>query len=175
MSTKPGSIHYAVEPIQLNSTAHIRAVLSYEERLFNLNIQWMSQKTISITFNNVTTSHASDEFGRFNLNAIHAASGANPSKRPGNWLRSARAKRLVELNSDAQKRATLTIQGNFEDGRTQGTYAVEPILYAYAEWINVRFHHAVITAFTALVNNDVKKAKEIVRTAVRVEGIGITV
>ena len=86
------------------------------------------------------------------------------------WLRSARAKKLIELNSDAQKRATLTIQGNFEDGRSQGTFAVEPVLYAYAEWISAEFHQVVITAFTALANGNVKKAKEIVRTAVRVEG-----
>jgi len=118
----------------------------------------MSVKTISITFNGTTTSHTSDEHGRFNLNAIHAASGTGKAKQPSNWLRSKRAKDLIALNSVPHIRGAETIQGG--TAQLQGTFAVEPVLYAYAEWINVRFHHAVITAFTALVNNNVKKAKE---------------
>jgi len=65
------------------------------------------------------------------------------------------------MNSNAQKRALNVVEGQ-GGGAGGGSYAVEPILYAYASWINVRFHQAVVTAFTALVNNDVKKAKEIV-------------
>lgn len=60
----------------------------------------------------------------------------------------------ITLNTAAHIRAADIQNGN-------GTFVVEPVLYAYAEWINVRFQQAVITAFTALVNNDVKKAKEI--------------
>lgn len=131
----------------------------------------MSQKTISICFNGKVTKHTSDMFGRFNLNRIHEASETNANKRPGSWLRGARAKELIRLNSDAQICATETIRGG--EPHLQGTFAVEPVLYAYAEWISAEFHQAVVTAFTALVNGDVKKAKEIVRTAVRVEGIPV--
>ncbi|WP_370429533.1 KilA-N domain-containing protein [Klebsiella aerogenes] len=129
----------------------------------------MSQKTISICFNGKVTKHTSDMFGRFNLNRIHEASETNASKRPGSWLRGARAKELIRLNTTAQICALEVING----GDNRGSYAVEPVLYAYAEWISADFHQAVVTAFTALVNNDVKKAKEIVRTAVRVEGIPV--
>lgn len=129
----------------------------------------MSQKTISICFNGKVTKHTSDMFGRFNLNRIHEASETNANKRPGSWLRGARAKELIRLNTTAQICALDVING----GDNRGSYAVEPVLYAYAEWISADFHQAVVTAFTALVNNDVKKAKEIVRTAVRVEGIPV--
>lgn len=127
----------------------------------------MSQKTIFVSFNEHVARMVPDDSGRYNLNVLHELSRAGANKRPGNWLRSARAKKLIELNTTAQKRAVLSYEGQ---GEISGTFAVEPVMYAYAEWISAEFHQVVITAFTALANGNVKKAKEIVRTAVRVEG-----
>lgn len=128
----------------------------------------MSQKTISLRFNNATHSITSDEDGMFNLNQLHKASGFGAGKRPPEWVRFAGAGLIAELSS-AGFPAVRKVNG----GKSRGTYGIEQIVYAYAAWIAPEFHAAVIEAFTALANGNVKKAKEIVRTAVRVEGIPV--
>lgn len=122
----------------------------------------MSQKVIFVSFGENTARMVSDEKGRFNLNVLHELSRSGKNKQPSNWLRSKRAKDLVTLNSVPHIRGAVIVRGG--DAQLQGTFAVEPVLYAYAEWISAEFHQVVITAFTALANNNVKKAKEIVRS-----------
>lgn len=46
-------------------------------------------------------------------------------------------------------------------------------MYAYASWLSAEFHKAVLDAFTAAVHGDMVKVREIVRTAVRQEGVPI--
>ncbi|HGK4750121.1 TPA: KilA-N domain-containing protein [Klebsiella quasipneumoniae] len=125
----------------------------------------MSQKTISLRFNNSVHSITSDEDGMFNLNQLHKASGFSQTKKPSEWLRNSATQALIlEVGIPATKS---------KRGKGAGTWAIEQIVYAYAAWISPEFHVAVIEAFTALANGNVKKAKEIVRTAVRVEGIPV--
>ncbi|MFI2835214.1 KilA-N domain-containing protein [Klebsiella aerogenes] len=131
----------------------------------------MSQKTISLRFNGNTYRLVSDIAGLFNLNDLHRASGGLEKDKPTRWKRTQQASDLIEEISQRPNMvlAVVTRRG----GNNPGTWAVEPLLFAYAEWISSEFHAVVIEAFTALANNDVKKAKEIVRTAVRVEGIPV--
>lgn len=130
----------------------------------------MSQnKTVHINFNGRIHSVTSDAEGFFNLNLLHTISVSPKSKRPNRWLENKSTKELV-----------VSLGQNFdpvvkkaEIGEWKGYWGTEEIIYAYAAWLNSDFHAAIVAAFTALANNDVKKAKEIVRTAVRVEGIPV--
>ncbi|EED8422522.1 hypothetical protein A4J64_000009 [Salmonella enterica subsp. enterica serovar Losangeles] len=56
-------------------------------------------------------------------------------------------------------------------GRSGGSWALEEIVYLYATYLSTEFHKAVIDAFTAAVHGNMVKVKEIVRTAVRQEGV----
>ncbi|MFH3540491.1 KilA-N domain-containing protein [Klebsiella aerogenes] len=120
----------------------------------------MTRKMITLRFNNAAHIISSDEEGMFSLKELWLASGLGEAKKPNRWTRS---------NGEFLKRQ---IWRN-KSGRYGGTWANEQVVFAYAEWLSIDFHTAVIEAFTALANNDVKKAKEIVRTAVRVEGIPV--
>ncbi|MGG7718612.1 KilA-N domain-containing protein [Klebsiella aerogenes] len=131
----------------------------------------MSQKTISLRFNNQTTTITSDDFGRFNLNKLYELSGNTTStKRPSQWKRNVGIPLITEFESRMENPILVKNGGRAE---TRGIWAVEQIVYAYTAWLGTDFHAAVIEAFTALANGNVKKAKEIVRTAVRVEGIPV--
>lgn len=131
----------------------------------------MSQKTISLRFNNKVHSITSDEDGMFNLNQLHKASGNRNAEKVTYWKNNIQTLAFIEefLQSRNSDFAIKTVRG----GKKPGTWAVEEIVYHYAAWISPEFHVAVIEAFTALANGNVKKAKEIVRTAVRVEGIPV--
>ncbi|HCL5636378.1 TPA: KilA-N domain-containing protein [Klebsiella aerogenes] len=121
----------------------------------------MTRKTITLNFNNTSTTLTSDEGGLFNLNTVWSSSQTGDNRKPYRWVRS--NTEFLESQIWTSKRGR---------GIT-GTWGNEQVIYAYAAWISPEFNAAVIEAFTALANNDVKKAKEIVRTAVRVEGIPV--
>ncbi|ENE6634940.1 KilA-N domain-containing protein [Salmonella enterica] len=82
-------------------------------------------------------------------------------------MRNAQTIDLVEKYSNAENSAFKTKRGR-TDG---GTWAIEEMVYAYASWLSAEFHKAVLDAFTAAVHGDMVKVKEIVRTAVRQEGV----
>lgn len=79
-----------------------------------------------------------DSEGRANMNDIHAASGGKPNKRPGSFLRSKKARKLVESLefSTAQKRAVVTYEGgDVANQDVRGTYGHVDLMLAYAAWI----------------------------------------
>lgn len=96
-----------------------------------------------------------DEFGRYNLNVLHKASGEGESKEPNRWLRTKHAKELIaELevkllktfqtpNMAAGQKVVDTISG----GSNPGTYAHELIAVSYAGWIRADFQLDVNQAF----------------------------
>ncbi|MEA8782135.1 KilA-N domain-containing protein [Klebsiella aerogenes] len=128
----------------------------------------MTRKMITLRFNNAAHIIASDEDGLFNLNELHRASGFT-RKRPSKWMENQTARGLIaELNLNPNSGSAIVTR---RGGANPGTWAIEQLVYAYTAWLSPDFHAAIIEAFTALANNNVKKAKEIVRTAVRVEGI----
>jgi len=93
-----------------------------------------------------------DSEGRFCLNDCHAASGGDPAKRPGSFLRSKQAKALIkEINCTD----LCSLPVSLVEGRNGGTYVVKELVYAYGMWTTPHFHLSVIRAFDALVQGKI--------------------
>ncbi len=89
-----------------------------------------------------------DEQGRFNLNALHQASGTTSAKQPSNWLRleSTRAlKNELMDSSNSSDLMSLPIVKN--EGRYGGTFAHELLAISYAGWISPSFQLQVNQTF----------------------------
>ncbi|SFO09993.1 KilA-N domain-containing protein [Xenorhabdus japonica] len=96
-----------------------------------------------------------DEFGRYNLNALHKASKEGEHKRPSKWLETKQARELIrELevkllknnqspNSGLGRKVINVARG----GTSPGTYAHELIAVSYAGWIRPDFQLDVNQAF----------------------------
>ncbi|WP_290608454.1 KilA-N domain-containing protein [Arsenophonus sp. ENCA] len=96
-----------------------------------------------------------DENGRFNLNALHKASGEGEHKRPSKWLATIQAKELIaELeanllknnqspNSGSAHKVLNTVNG----GSSPGTFAHELLAIEYAGWISPKFRLMVNQIF----------------------------
>jgi anti-repressor protein len=86
-----------------------------------------------------------DEYGRYCLNDLHRAAGEQPRHRPNYWLESVATRELVD---------ELQITGNpaIQAKQGVGTFAVKPLVYAYAMWISAAFTLKVIEAYDALVS-----------------------
>lgn len=84
-----------------------------------------------------------DEEGRFNLNALHKASGLGANKAPAQWLRTQTAKSLLaELEKE-----TVQICIVSDEGRNGGTFAHELLAIEYAGWISPSFRLKVNQTF----------------------------
>lgn len=87
-----------------------------------------------------------DAEGRFNLNALHKASGLGKAKQPANWLRLDSTKELIselDQSSDLRTASVDTVIGS----ANPGTYAHELLAIAYASWISPSFHLQVNQVF----------------------------
>lgn len=86
-----------------------------------------------------------DEQGRFNLNALHKASGEGEGKAPAKWLRNSQVKDLVQELTDGQNcpSPVETRKGGLE----QGTFAHELLAVSYAGWISPAFQLKVNQVF----------------------------
>lgn len=90
-----------------------------------------------------------DEHGRFNLNALHRASGLGDHKAPNQWLRHKQAKELIDelesqtANSQSAQSAVNVVNG----GTTPGTFAHELLAIEYAGWISPKFQLLVNQTF----------------------------
>ncbi|MDI9801331.1 KilA-N domain-containing protein [Citrobacter koseri] len=90
-----------------------------------------------------------DTAGRFNLNALHKASGEGDHKRPSKWLATEQAKALIsELenlspNSGLGQEVIKTVKG----GISPGTFAHELLTIEYAGWISPSFRLQVNQTF----------------------------
>lgn len=87
-----------------------------------------------------------DSEGRFNLNALHRASGGRDAKRPKAWLATKQAQELVEeLRQDsALGQNVLSIS---KGGVSPGTFAHELLAISYAGWISPAFQLKVNQTF----------------------------
>ncbi|MGJ8513146.1 hypothetical protein R84981_002761 [Carnimonas sp. R-84981] len=99
---------------------------------------------------------AIDEHGRFNLNAIHKASGSENRKRPSMWLQNKQAKELVsELNSNSPNSGFKEYESrnscfdviSTRRGGNGGTFAHELLAVSYAGWISPKFQLQVNQVF----------------------------
>lgn len=81
-----------------------------------------------------------DSEGRANMNDVHKASGSKISKRPNQFLRTKKARKLVEsLDNLTERKSSVSVV----EGRSGGTYVHTDILLAYAAWIGR--NHFVLT------------------------------
>lgn len=96
-----------------------------------------------------------DAVGRFNLNALHKASGAGEDKSPSQWLRRKSTKELIEelkrnllkehqnVNLHSAQKPIDTVNG----GIAPGTFAHELLAVEYAGWISPAFRLQVNQTF----------------------------
>ncbi|BCU55274.1 KilA-N domain-containing protein [Enterobacter kobei] len=95
-----------------------------------------------------------DIFGRYCLNDLHRAAGAQDKHKPAFWLRNEQTEQLIsELqisNSDTPYPVSV-IRG----GKEQGSYVCKELVYSYAMWISPQFSLRVIRTFDAAVNQPV--------------------
>lgn len=90
-----------------------------------------------------------DQQGRFNLNALHKASGEADHKRPSKWLATEPTKELIsELESQSPseglaQKAVNSVRG----GSLPGTFAHELLAVSYAGWISPAFQLKVNQVF----------------------------
>ncbi|MFS1526135.1 KilA-N domain-containing protein [Microbulbifer sp. 2304DJ12-6] len=91
-----------------------------------------------------------DMEGRFNLNALHTASGGEKRNGPTYWLTLESTQQLIE----EIKKQNTGIPVFTAKGRSGGSFAVEQLAVAYANWISPAFYLQVIDTFL-----DYKKGK----------------
>jgi hypothetical protein len=89
-----------------------------------------------------------DSQNRYCLNDLHKAAGNTPKHKPSEWLRN---KQTIELVAEIEKAGISAIQSK----QQLGTFAVKPLVYAYAMWISPVFNLHVIEAYEALVTGQV--------------------
>lgn len=82
--------------------------------------------------------------GRYSLNDLHKAAGGEDKHRPNQFLRLDQTQALITEIETAQICAVET-----KEGKRGGTYVCRELVYAYAMWINAKFHLQVIRAFDA--------------------------
>ena len=93
-----------------------------------------------------------DAEGRFNLNALHKASGEGDHKAPNQWLRGKQAKELIseleiQLDQTANLQSAYKSLNVVNGGVNPGTFAHELIALSYAGWIKPAFQLQVNQVF----------------------------
>ncbi|WP_176317407.1 phage antirepressor KilAC domain-containing protein [Burkholderia vietnamiensis] len=86
-----------------------------------------------------------DAEGRYCLNDLHRAAGAENKHRPSIWLDNQQATALV---GEIEKAGIPAIQSK----QGLGTFVVKELVYAYAMWISPAFHLKVIRAYDEMVS-----------------------
>ena len=127
--------------------------------------------------------------GLYSLTDLFKASGARSADRPKNWLVTNKAKEYVEFLANKSKGRKLPFDNNQQltdndskgrkppleqnqvltvvhGGDNNGTFVCKQLVYAYAMWVSVEFHHAVITAFDHLANDRVLEAQTVANVAI---------
>ncbi len=90
---------------------------------------------------------STDKAGRFNLNALHKASGLGDHKRPSKWLENSTTKDLIEEISQSPNSGFGKFVNVIHGGSYQGTYAHELLAISYAGWISPKFQLLVNQVF----------------------------
>lgn len=85
-----------------------------------------------------------DEQGRFNLNALHKASGGEKKNGPSYWLALDSSKDLV---AELVEKYSTEIPVETKGGRAGGTFAHELLAVSYAGWISPAFQLKVNQVF----------------------------
>ena len=103
---------------------------------------------MNLVISNTTISQ--DAKGRYNLNDLHRASGGADKHKPSHFMGNQQTKDLIaELLSDGGIPPSDIKKG----GKTQGTFVVKELVYAYGMWINPAFNLMVIRTFDKVAND----------------------
>lgn len=89
-----------------------------------------------------------DKGGRYSLNDLHKAAGAEERHSPNRWARTDSYSGLVSELTPELALAPVEVR---KGGAAPGTYACKELVYAYAMWISPKFNLHVIRAFDAMV------------------------
>ncbi len=87
-----------------------------------------------------------DGQGRFNLNSLHKASGLGTHKAPSKWLANQSTIKLIQELDNQNPNSGCALKVN-NGGNNSGTFAVEQLAVAYANWISPKFYLQVINTF----------------------------
>lgn len=96
-----------------------------------------------------------DSEGRYNLNALHRASGGDPVNAPGQWSRLQKTKKLVDRY--AEKHIGENVINIVKGGVDQGTFVTELLAIDYAAWISTDFRIQVYEGFQAYKNGTLQQ------------------
>ncbi len=92
--------------------------------------------------------------GRFCLNDLHRAAGAEKRHQPSNWASLSQTQELIAEISSAPDIAgavpIITIAG----GTNQGTFVCKELVYSYAMWISPKFNLKLIRTFDAVQKSE---------------------
>lgn len=119
--------------------------------------------------------HISARNEMLSLTDMWSAAGADPSKRPVEWMRSRQAQSFIEVLSDMVGKSHLDIIRPVRGGKSPGTWAHWQIAMAYAKYLNPKFHMWCNTIVRAhMEGRNVEQSREAIsfkmlREAVRQE------
>jgi hypothetical protein len=83
--------------------------------------------------------------GLYSLNDLHKAAGSEKRHEPNRFIRIEKTKELIE---EIERCPEMGIGAKaLRGGINQGTWVCKELVYAYAMWINPKFHLQVIRAF----------------------------
>lgn len=103
----------------------------------------------------LNTAIKQDKKGLFCINDIHKAAGGKNKHKPSYWLSNQLTKELIaEISSDGGIPLSV-VRG----GLNQGTYVCKELVYAYAMWINAKFHLHVIRTFDEVIQQDYQRQR----------------
>lgn len=102
---------------------------------------------------------ATDKEGRYNLNALHKASGGTDAKRPKAWLATKSTQELIEelRRNSAFGQEIITVT---KGGTNQGTFAHELLAVSYAGWISPKFQLMVNQVFLDYKKGELKNIQK---------------
>lgn len=107
-------------------------------------------RSMSLTLGGVKIKQ--DIEGRYCLNDLHKAAvadGANKrTKEPGKFMAT---ESFTEMVAELTTQNPGSLPVVTIEGRNGGTYVVKELIYAYAMWVNAKFHLHVIRTFDAVV------------------------
>lgn len=89
---------------------------------------------------------STDDQGSFNLNSLHKASGLGTHKAPSKWLANQSTIELIQELDNQNPNSGCALKVN-NGGDNSGTFAVEQLAVAYANWISPKFYLQVINTF----------------------------
>lgn len=96
-----------------------------------------------------------DDQDRFNLNALHKASGLGAHKTPSKWLANQSTIELIQELETQNPNSGSALKVN-NGGNNQGTFAHELLAISYAGWISPKFQLQVNQTFIDYKNGNLK-------------------